>query len=72
MALAPNHGRHLEYTFRIRGFSGYPKVEIGEKVYLRGVPTGIDASTWDTIRHTKGFLKAPITTPQVEASKASM
>lgn len=40
------------------------KVEIGEKVYLRGVPTGIDPSTWDTIRHTKGFLKAPITTPQ--------
>lgn len=40
------------------------KVEIGEKVYLRGQPTGIDPSTWDTIRHSKGFLKAPITTPQ--------
>lgn len=40
------------------------EVEIGEKVYLRGCPTGIEPSTWDTIRHTKAFLKAPITTPQ--------
>lgn len=40
------------------------KVEIGEKVYLRGQPAGIDPATWDTIRHTKAFLKAPITTPQ--------
>jgi len=40
------------------------KVEIGEKVYMRGVPTGIDPQTWDIIRTSKGFLKAPITTPQ--------
>lgn len=40
------------------------KVEIGEKVYLRGHSTGIEDSTWDLIRNTKGFLKAPITTPQ--------
>ena len=40
------------------------EVEIGEKVYLRGEPTGIEASTWDKIRHSKAFLKAPITTPQ--------
>lgn len=40
------------------------KVEIGEKVYLRGQPTGIDPATWETIRTSKGFLKAPITTPQ--------
>lgn len=40
------------------------KVEIGEKVYLRGQKAGIDPSTWDTIRKTKAFLKAPITTPQ--------
>jgi len=39
-------------------------VEIGEKVYLGGHPTGIEDSTWDTIRKTKAFLKAPITTPQ--------
>lgn len=40
------------------------KVEIGEKVYLRNFPAGIEPSTWDTIRHSKAFLKAPITTPQ--------
>jgi isocitrate dehydrogenase len=42
----------------------YKRVEIGEKVYLRGQPTGIDPATWDVIRSSKGFLKAPITTPQ--------
>lgn len=40
------------------------EVEIGEKVYLKGEPTGIEAATWDKIRHSKAFLKAPITTPQ--------
>lgn len=39
-------------------------VEIGEKVYLKGETSGIEASTWETIRRTKAFLKAPITTPQ--------
>lgn len=40
------------------------KIEIGEKMYLKGEPTGISASTWEIIRKTKAFLKAPITTPQ--------
>jgi len=40
------------------------KVEIGEKVYLRGEPAGIEPQTWETIRKAKAFLKAPITTPQ--------
>lgn len=40
------------------------KVEIGEKVYLKGFTGGIDPKTWDIIRNSKGFLKAPITTPQ--------
>lgn len=40
------------------------EVEIGEKVYLRGITTGMDPKTWEVIRHTKAFLKAPITTPQ--------
>lgn len=39
-------------------------VEIGEKVYLKGHPTGIEPSTWASIRSSKAFLKAPITTPQ--------
>ena len=42
----------------------YKKIEIGEKVYLSGHPTGIEDSSWDAIKHTKAFLKAPITTPQ--------
>ncbi|MBS0649466.1 MAG: NADP-dependent isocitrate dehydrogenase [Verrucomicrobia bacterium] len=40
------------------------EVEIGEKVYNRGVLTGIEPQTWETIKHTEAFLKAPITTPQ--------
>lgn len=40
------------------------KVEIGEKVYLKGHPAGIEPKTWDVIRNTEAFLKAPITTPQ--------
>src|ERR1043165_8552042 len=40
------------------------KIEIGEKVYLSGNTSGIDPSSWDSLRNTKGFLKAPITTPQ--------
>ena len=40
------------------------KVEIGEKVYLTGHPTGIEDSTWKSLQRTRVFLKAPITTPQ--------
>lgn len=39
-------------------------IEIGEKVYLAGNPAGIAPSAWDSLRRTKVFLKAPITTPQ--------
>src|SRR5438477_5941559 len=39
-------------------------IEIGEKVYLRGNTAGIEPSAWDSLRRTKVFLKAPITTPQ--------
>ncbi|MGH9665254.1 MAG: NADP-dependent isocitrate dehydrogenase, partial [Bryobacteraceae bacterium] len=38
--------------------------EIGEKVYLRGNTAGIEPSAWESLRRTKVFLKAPITTPQ--------
>lgn len=40
------------------------EIEIGEKVYLRGINTGIEPKAWDSLRKTKVFLKAPITTPQ--------
>ncbi|HLY27996.1 MAG TPA: NADP-dependent isocitrate dehydrogenase [Aggregatilineales bacterium] len=39
-------------------------IEIGEKVYLRGNSSGIEESSWESLRRTKVFYKAPITTPQ--------
>lgn len=42
----------------------YQFCEIGEKVYLKGFPSGIEPETWEKIRSSKAFLKAPITTPQ--------
>jgi isocitrate dehydrogenase len=58
----------MEATLLVLKEAGAPldihRVEIGEKVYLKGHPTGIEPSTWETIRHTRAFLKAPITTPQ--------
>jgi isocitrate dehydrogenase len=39
-------------------------IEIGEKVYLSGNAAGIAPESWDSLRRTKVFLKAPITTPQ--------
>jgi isocitrate dehydrogenase len=38
-------------------------VDIGEKVYLGGNSAGIEDSAWESLRRTKVFLKAPITTP---------
>ncbi|HVQ36705.1 MAG TPA: NADP-dependent isocitrate dehydrogenase [Pyrinomonadaceae bacterium] len=39
-------------------------IDIGEKVYLAGNTAGIEPSAWESLRRTKVFLKAPITTPQ--------
>src|SRR5690242_8326109 len=39
-------------------------IDIGEKVYLAGNSSGIEPSSWESLRRTKVFLKAPITTPQ--------
>src|ERR671939_700485 len=39
-------------------------IEIGEKGYLAGNSAGIEPSAWESLRRTKVFLKAPITTPQ--------
>jgi isocitrate dehydrogenase len=39
-------------------------IEVGEKVYLRGISAGIEPSAWESLQRTKVFLKAPITTPQ--------
>lgn len=40
------------------------EIEIGEKVYLQGNSAGIEPEAWESLRRTKVFLKAPITTPQ--------
>src|SRR5436305_2343821 len=40
------------------------KIEVGEQVYLRGNSAGIDPSSWESLRRTGVFYKAPITTPQ--------
>jgi isocitrate dehydrogenase len=39
-------------------------IEIGEKVYNSGNTAGIAPESWESLRRTKVFLKAPITTPQ--------
>jgi len=40
------------------------EIEIGERVYRRGVPAGIEPPAWDSLRRTRVFLKAPVTTPR--------
>jgi isocitrate dehydrogenase len=40
------------------------RIEIGERVYTRGSTSGIEPESWDSLRRTGVFLKAPITTPQ--------
>ena len=42
----------------------YDEIEIGEKVYKRGITAGIEDSSWQSLRENKIFLKSPITTPQ--------
>jgi isocitrate dehydrogenase len=40
------------------------EIEVGQAVYERGVTSGVEPSAWESLRRTKVFLKAPITTPQ--------
>ena len=40
------------------------EIEIGASVYAQGHTSGIAPSAWDSLRRTRVFLKAPITTPQ--------
>jgi isocitrate dehydrogenase len=56
----------MDATLRILEGAGarldIEEIEIGERVYLAGNPAGVAA--FDSLRRTKVFLKAPITTPQ--------
>ncbi|MBX7246277.1 MAG: NADP-dependent isocitrate dehydrogenase [Candidatus Sumerlaeaceae bacterium] len=58
----------MDATLRIIQAAGaqleLEEIEIGEKVYLRGNSAGIEPTAYDSLRRTKVFLKAPITTPQ--------
>lgn len=38
-------------------------ITIGEKIYRAGASTGIEDSAWASLRRTRVFFKAPITTP---------
>lgn len=40
------------------------EIKVGMSVYEQGIKSGIEDSAWDSLRRTKVFLKAPITTPQ--------
>lgn len=58
----------MDATLRILEAGGanldIEEIEIGEKVYLRGIESGLAEGSWDSLRKNKIFLKAPITTPQ--------
>ena len=58
----------MEATLRILKAAGAridpEPIEIGEKVYRRGNTAGIEPGAWESLRRTRVFLKAPITTPQ--------
>jgi isocitrate dehydrogenase len=58
----------MDATLRILAAAGaklaVEEIAIGEKVYLSGVTSGIAPEGWESLRRTKVFLKAPITTPQ--------
>jgi isocitrate dehydrogenase len=58
----------MEATLRILEAAGaaldIEVISIGEKVYNQGNSAGIEQSAWDSLRRTRVFLKAPITTPQ--------
>jgi isocitrate dehydrogenase len=64
----------MRASLRILEASGAPldleTVTVGEKVYLAGNTSGIEPAFWDSIRRTKVFYKAPLTTPQGSGFKS--
>lgn len=55
-------------TLKILAQSGalldFTEIEVGEKVYKKGIKAGIEPDSWNPILRDKILLKAPITTPQ--------
>ncbi|MGB6034993.1 MAG: NADP-dependent isocitrate dehydrogenase, partial [Cryomorphaceae bacterium] len=58
----------MDATLRIMEAAGaqieIETITIGEKAYLNGYKAGIAPEAWESLRRSKVFLKAPITTPQ--------
>lgn len=58
----------MDATLKILDTSGanldYEFIEVGKKVYEKGINSGIQDDSWDTIMRNKVLLKAPVTTPQ--------
>lgn len=58
----------MDATLRILEAAGanleIEEIEIGEKIYEQGHSAGILPDAWESLRRTRIFLKAPITTPQ--------
>ncbi len=57
----------MEATLRILSAAGadleIEEIEIGARIYERGVTSGIEPDAWESLRRTRVFLKSPITTP---------
>ena len=45
-------------------------IEVGERLYEAGITAGIAPEAWESLRRTRTFLKAPITTPQGKGFKS--
>ena len=45
-------------------------IEVGEAVYERGISSGIETESWESLRRTGVLLKAPITTPRGKGYKS--
>ncbi|MEI7658972.1 MAG: NADP-dependent isocitrate dehydrogenase [Phycisphaerae bacterium] len=58
----------MDATLRVLDAAGAPLayefIDIGERVYAQGHSSGIAPESWESLRRTRVFLKAPITTPQ--------
>ncbi len=58
----------MDATLRVLEAAGaqlaIEEIQIGEQVYEQGFTAGIAPESWESLRRTRVFLKAPITTPQ--------
>lgn len=48
----------------------YDEIQVGEQLYLKGITSGIEDTSWDILKKNKVLLKAPITTPQGKGYKS--